>query len=92
MKQFNLWIAISGLSLTTSFLSCTKEEFSVSGKNENIHLVILVDEYGNPNPSTKGSRLPSGSTLNGTGYYADRDGCTFSYSPTSDYNSSCTWD
>lgn len=92
MKVSYFQVAIFCLCLSTTLLSCTKEEENLPENNDNMYSVTIVDENGNPIPSTKGSStLPTGSTISGTGYYADRELCTLSYSPASGYTSSCSW-
>lgn len=92
MKTFNLRMAIYSLCLSTIILSCTKENESLLNNSDKLYSVTIVDKNGTPILMTKGtSTLPTGSSISGTGYYADMDLCTLSYSPASGYNSACSW-
>lgn len=93
MKLINYLIAIPSIFLVLLLFSCTPVNEDGFIKNVGKYAVTLVDKDGNPIPVTKGtSTLPSGSRVSGTGYYANGDNCTLSYSPASGYNSTCSWD
>lgn len=92
MKRVNCLLVISVVCMTFSLLGCTAENEDIN-ENTNLHSVVLLDESGNLILMTKGiSTLPSGSTVSGTGYYANGDNCTLTYYPASGYNSTCSWD
>lgn len=93
MKQNNLSAAfIACLYLSVFFCSCSDTETDTPFTHD-VYSVTLVDETGKSIPVTKGSSvLPTGSVIYGTGYYANGDICTLSYSPASGYSSTCQWD
>ena len=92
MKQNNCLFSILTTCMLFSFFCCTseKEEIKVDIKR---YAVLLLDENGKLISMTKGvSTLPSGSQVLGTGYYANGDNCTLTYSPAHGYSSTCSWD